>query len=191
MTWSHLRELHRLGHTVASHTHTHPMLTACRNAALRKELNASRQILEDQLGIEVSSISVPGGRVDARVLLACCEAGYRRVYTSRAGEYRAADATTPEVIGRYIVRRAASDRTLASYLAGDLGTLRRLRFEANAKGFAKLLMGDSLYALAWRKAVRSRRSEPTRSRITAGYAHQSLRSSRRLNRNCLGSNRCG
>jgi len=29
MSWRQLRELHDAGHTIGSHTHTHPMLTAC------------------------------------------------------------------------------------------------------------------------------------------------------------------
>lgn len=155
MTWADVRELLRMGHTVASHTHTHPLLTACNLAALHQELSSSKRILEDRLDAEVSSISMPGGRVDARVLGACAEAGYRRVYTSRVGEYRRADRGAPEVIGRYIVTRATRERTLTGYLAGNPITLRRLRLEAGAKSLAKALMGDSLYQKAWRKAVRS------------------------------------
>src|ERR1700739_3609910 len=47
MTWDKLRELRRSGHSVGSHTHTHPMLTGCSNATLRNELSVSKRILED------------------------------------------------------------------------------------------------------------------------------------------------
>lgn len=155
MTWDKLRELRRSGYTLGSHTHTHPMLTGCGNAALRNELSVSKHILEDQLDKEVSTISIPGGRVDARVLVACGEAGYRAVYTSRVGECLAATGTTPEVSGRFTVTRGTSEHRLASYLGGDPGTLRRLQLAASARQLAKAVIGDSLYQKAWRKVLRS------------------------------------
>lgn len=155
MTWDQIRELRSLGHTVGSHTHTHRMLTACGPAGLRNELVVSRRIIEDRLGTEITTISLPGGRVDRRVLCACLEAGYSRVYTSRVGEYKAANGSHPEVIGRYIIRRSTTEETIASYLKNDARTLRRLMLEATAKSFVKKVVGDSVYQRAWRKAARS------------------------------------
>ncbi len=156
MSWVQLRKLHRTGHTIASHTHTHPMLTACGDHDLCNELVVSKQLIEDALGTEVSSISMPSGRVDARVLAACRAAGYRRVYTSRVGEYKPATDTLPEVIGRLIVRRTTSEKTLIEYLQGEARTCRWLRLESTAKDLAKALLGDFLYQQVWRSAVRSR-----------------------------------
>jgi peptidoglycan/xylan/chitin deacetylase (PgdA/CDA1 family) len=156
MTWRELRELHKAGHTIGSHTHTHPMLTACGERTLRNELAVSRQLLEDLIGAEVSSISIPSGRVNTVVLAACKEAGYRRVYTSRVGEYKPASGNWPEVIGRLVVRRMTSERTLAAYMEGKGGTCWRLRMESEAKRFVKAIVGDSLYQRVWRRAVRSK-----------------------------------
>ena len=156
MSWRELRQLHESGHTIGSHTHTHPMLTACGDRSLRNELEVSRQLLEDVIGDEVNCISIPSGRVDARVLAACKAAGYRRVYTSQVGEYRALSQESPEVIGRFVVRRTTSDRTLQDYMAGKADTCRRLRFISLSKEVAKALVGDSLYQRVWRYAVRSK-----------------------------------
>jgi len=153
--WADVRESLRLGHKVASHTHTHPLLTACDDAALLSELSISKRILEDRLGAEITSISMPGGRVDARVLRACREAGYQRVFTSRVGENRPASDGMPEVFGRYVITRATGEKTLASYLAGESVTMRRLELEGSAKRLVKRLVGDSIYQKVWRKAVRS------------------------------------
>lgn len=155
MTWEQIRELRRLGHLVGSHTHTHPLLTACGSAAMRDELSISKRILEDRLGNEVTTISIPGGRSNTRVYVACADAGYKHVYTSRVGEYRAANGTSPEVIGRFIVTRGTSEQRLASYLEGDPGTLRRLQLDASAKRLVKAVIGDSIYQKAWSRAVRS------------------------------------
>jgi len=155
MTWDQLRQLCRAGHMVASHTHTHPMLTSCSDRTLRNELIVSKRILEDRLGIEITSISMPGGRTDRRVLAACTAAGYERVYTSRVGECLQSREEYPLVIGRYVVTRSTSDRTLASYLAGHRGTWRRLQLESGAKRLVKCVVGDGLYQRAWRRLVRS------------------------------------
>lgn len=155
MTWSHLRELSSEGFVLGSHTHTHALLTGCGEAALRNELRSSKMLLEDRVGREVTLLSLPGGRGDARVLRACREAGYECVYTSRVGQYLPATDTMPEVIGRYVVTRATSERTLNAYLNGSPATCGLLRLESSAKGWAKMLVGDGLYRRAWRKIARS------------------------------------
>lgn len=155
MTWQDLRTLDSAGFTIASHSHTHPLLTSCDDTDLLIELAVSKSILEDRLGKEVKAISMPGGRVDARILNACQKVGYSHVYTSRVGEFHKGRNGAPNVIGRYIVTRATTDCTLASYLARDWKTLARLQTEANAKRFVKALVGDKLYQRAWRWAVRS------------------------------------
>jgi peptidoglycan/xylan/chitin deacetylase (PgdA/CDA1 family) len=155
MSWHNLRELQQAGHIIGSHTHTHPMLTACGTVALRNELTVSKQVLEQRLGVEVDSISMPGGRINARVLAACGEAGYKHVYTSQVGEHKHAGSNSPEVIGRLIVRSVTSESTLAAYLVGDPRVWRRLRIESGAKSLMKKITGDSLYQRLWRKAVRS------------------------------------
>ena len=156
MSWRQLRELHQAGHTIASHTHTHPMLTACGDRALRNELVVSKQLIEDTLGDEVTSISIPSGRVDARVLAACRAAGYSRVYTSRVGEYKPASESSPEVIGRFVMRRAITEQTLTAYMEGEPRICRRLRMEWATKSLIKTMVGDSLYQHVWRYAVRSK-----------------------------------
>jgi peptidoglycan/xylan/chitin deacetylase (PgdA/CDA1 family) len=155
MCWRDLRELQQAGQIVGSHSHTHPMLTACGPVALRNEMTVSKEVIEQWLGVEVDSISMPGGRINERVLMACGEAGYKRVYTSRVAERKRSTGNLPEVIGRYIVRGGTSDRTLAAYLDGDPFVCRRLEMESRVKTVAKALIGDSLYHRLWRKAARS------------------------------------
>lgn len=159
VTWERLRTLCRSGHIIGSHSHTHPILTACSEGALRDELSVSKRILEERLGQCVTSISIPAGRINDRVLAACGEAGYRCVYTSRAGEHKAAIGNSPEVIGRFIVTRWTSEQKLASYLRGDRSTLLRLQLNARAKEMVKALIGDSIYHKVWKKAVRSQSQE--------------------------------
>jgi peptidoglycan/xylan/chitin deacetylase (PgdA/CDA1 family) len=155
MTWRQLRELSDEGFTIASHTHTHALLTTCGPQALRNELEVSKKLLEDRLGKKVNAISLPGGRGNERILRACGAAGYTKVYTSRVGEHLPRTETMPEVIGRYLVTRATTEQTLTAYLQGSPATLRRLRLESSAKAWLKKLVGDGLYRSAWRKMARS------------------------------------
>ncbi len=163
--WAQLREIARLGHQIGSHSHTHPLLTQCSPLALQEELTASKKNLEDRLGLAVQTISLPGGRYNARVLAACAQAGYARVYTSAPdtgalGRPRNT-AEGVEVIGRLIVRRGMQLETLAGYLAGTKAVTRRLWVEYKIKENAKTLLGDRLYQRLWRRALRDLASEST------------------------------
>jgi len=90
MSWSHCRELVRLGMHVQSHTSTHRDLTALGDAALRAELLDSRMRLEDELGQPVRHLAYPYGRYDERVLEMVAQCGYRAAYAdgcSRRGPF--------------------------------------------------------------------------------------------------------
>jgi hypothetical protein len=160
MPWSELRELLNSGHSIGSHTHTHLMLTTCSDFALANELTTSKDILEQALGVEVVSISMPGGRVNARIIAACAHAGYQRVYTSRPGENVPASTNSPAVIGRLMVRRATSEDLLGAFLSGDPQVARRLGLEHLLKTKVRALVGDAFYEWVWRKAVRSASLNP-------------------------------
>jgi peptidoglycan/xylan/chitin deacetylase (PgdA/CDA1 family) len=82
MDWGQLRRLADAGHDIQSHGWEHRFFTTCTAAELDEELRRPREILEDHLGRPVDALSFPGGRWDERVLDACREAGYRRLYLS-------------------------------------------------------------------------------------------------------------
>ena len=65
-----------------SHGWSHRLLTQCSRRDIDAELINSKRELEDRLGIEVRSLSVPGGRYDKDVILACLRAGYTELYHS-------------------------------------------------------------------------------------------------------------
>lgn len=160
-TWPQLRECIRLGHRAGSHSHTHPLLTHCTAAQLAEELHTSKHLLEDQLDCRCDTISLPGGRGNARVFDACAEAGYTSVYTSAPGsnDVLTASGAPISLVGRLIVRRAINRITLIGYLRGDPSVLRRLRFEQQLKAGVRAAMGDALYQRLWRLGLR-RPAEP-------------------------------
>lgn len=61
MNWNQIREMVSNQMTVASHTHTHPVLALLDNLEIHEEIMLSKQILETQTGQPVLSISYPFG----------------------------------------------------------------------------------------------------------------------------------
>src|SRR6185312_3854189 len=82
MTAQQLRQLSDAGHTIGAHGLTHKLLTQCSAEELKAELAGAKTRLEQAIGKPVTSLSMPGGRYNRRVLEACAEQGYRSVFTS-------------------------------------------------------------------------------------------------------------
>jgi peptidoglycan/xylan/chitin deacetylase (PgdA/CDA1 family) len=78
MSWDQLRSLRDAGWEVGSHTCSHPRLSRLDDAALERELAASRRICEEQLGA-CRTVALPYGDGDARTAPAALAAGYRVV----------------------------------------------------------------------------------------------------------------
>jgi peptidoglycan/xylan/chitin deacetylase (PgdA/CDA1 family) len=77
LDWQALRDLAAGGVTLGVHGATHRDLRRLDDAALAREVRASRARLEDRLGTGVHAIAYPFGRCDARVEHAVEAAGYR------------------------------------------------------------------------------------------------------------------
>jgi len=59
LTWSDVRELHREGVNLGSHTVTHPDLRSMEPDQIDYELGYSKEVIEDKLGAAVESFSYP------------------------------------------------------------------------------------------------------------------------------------
>lgn len=161
MEWGQLREMAAAGHSIQSHSWSHPFLSQCSPQQLRQELVRSKRDIEDHLGQDVSAIAVPGGRWNPAVIAACAAAGYRRVYTSdppgvpivlpvnsgRAGDCSAA----VEVLGRYMARRDTSVPDLAAMSAARYSRSPRQRWRRWASRRLRAALGDRLYHQLWRR----------------------------------------
>jgi len=144
MTWAQLRELTAAGHEVQSHGLTHRFLTRCTDSELAQELQLARSELQQRLGAGVDAISIPFGRWNRRVLQACADAGYRRIYTSdprpaaRSGEQI-------QVFGRFMVRSSTTEDEFRRVILADRRTLLSLEVKHRCKFWMRTLLGDNLY----------------------------------------------
>lgn len=91
LTWGQIRELGKAGIEFGSHTATHPELTALAPAEVRREVELSKEEIEDRLGSAVESFSYPYAfpepdrafRQSLRTMLT--EAGYENGVSTMVG----------------------------------------------------------------------------------------------------------
>jgi len=114
-----IRELHRRGHVIGSHSVSHPArFSAGSREEMVREWAESRALLADILGEDVTVASVPGGYFSPAVAETAREAGLRVLFTSEP-ETRVAPVAGCVVAGRFTIRPGRR-----ADLARDLGTLR-------------------------------------------------------------------
>ncbi len=146
MDWSQVESLHAAGQRIGAHGWSHALLTHCDDRALQTELQTARDTLEDKLGAAITTMSLPGGRFDQRVLNACKAAGYTHVYTSNP---RAEPAELPFLIGRLNLRNNTTVETLSQLLDSSNGMLAYLERQDKWKSTLKRTLGDRLYTKLW------------------------------------------
>jgi peptidoglycan/xylan/chitin deacetylase (PgdA/CDA1 family) len=113
MDWDELLEHAQRGVAIGSHAVSHPHLTRLPADDLRRELNESKEEIEDRLGRPCEDLAYPYGEHDARVRAAARTAGYGRAYAlrgSRSDPYAAprVDLYRRHTVPRTILRVAAS-----------------------------------------------------------------------------------
>jgi peptidoglycan/xylan/chitin deacetylase (PgdA/CDA1 family) len=77
MTWDEVKELDAAGMEIGCHTVTHPYLTRIKDdAALRREIFAAKQRIEQRIGKPVTTFAYPFGQYNERVAAVVREAGF-------------------------------------------------------------------------------------------------------------------
>jgi peptidoglycan/xylan/chitin deacetylase (PgdA/CDA1 family) len=146
MGWQELRALHEAGHQIGAHGWSHTLLTHCDPSQLQKELLEARLTLEDKLGTSITTISLPGGRSNQRVLAACRDAGYTQVFTSVP---KAESQPAGFTVGRLNIRGDMTIDWIAKLFERESGVLSSLQRQHQIKATAKTLLGDRLYEKLW------------------------------------------
>ncbi len=146
MGWEEVRSLHAAGNPIGAHGWTHTLLTHCNGRELQTELGRSRLTLEDKLGTSITTMSLPGGRYNGRVLAACLEAGYTRIYTS---EPKAEPMPLGTTVGRLNIVGSMQPDWIERLFQYDSSVLLHLQRQYRMKEAAKRLLGDRLYERLW------------------------------------------
>lgn len=138
-----VRELHRRGHFVGSHSASHPTrMAALSRAELDREWRSSLKHLSELLGARVTVASVPGGFYSTEVGRSAAAAGIAKLFTSEP----TASVSTLDgclVYGRYVVQRGMPAAWSAGFAAGSPAYCWRQAALWKAKRVAKALGGST------------------------------------------------
>jgi peptidoglycan/xylan/chitin deacetylase (PgdA/CDA1 family) len=146
MGWQELRTLQAAGQPIGAHGWSHKLLTHCNERELHAELVDTRTLLEDKLGMPITTMSLPGGRYNQRVLAACQEAGYTQIFTSIP---RTEPALPDLTVGRLNILNGMGLEWIADLFESDKSALPRLGRVYQVKALAQTLMGDRIYEKLW------------------------------------------
>jgi peptidoglycan/xylan/chitin deacetylase (PgdA/CDA1 family) len=153
VSWDHLREMRAAGMSIQAHTHSHPFLSELSLDAVRDELRRPRDLLDEHLTQQTTSIALPGGDAPRPHMSHLFAAeGYSVVATSRWGLNPAADEGIPRYIRRCTIRGESDDLSFAAIVRGDrwVGVKRRAR--EGTLAFVRSSLGPTRYA-RWRRAL--------------------------------------
>jgi peptidoglycan/xylan/chitin deacetylase (PgdA/CDA1 family) len=137
-----LRELAAAGMTVGAHGLDHTPLASLPAPRLLPHLTEARRLLEDAVGGAVTTLSLPGGSGNRRVLDAAREAGFTAVFDSTPRRCLAPGRPIP----RFAVRRLDTPADVLALAQQRPGAL--LRAWLRHRGLLALrgLLGAGLYA---------------------------------------------
>jgi peptidoglycan/xylan/chitin deacetylase (PgdA/CDA1 family) len=85
LTAEEVRELHRRGVSIGSHTVTHPYLIEMSDEEIRREFRDSKSTLEEWTGAPCRFLSIPGNFYDRRIARIARACGYEAVFTANVG----------------------------------------------------------------------------------------------------------
>lgn len=103
-----LCELETRGHTIGSHSHSHPdNIAALKREEMDKEWGDSARILKEILGHEVTMASIPNGYGSKELNTSALEAGFTELYTSEPTT-KVRSRGGQQLIGRFVVHRNLS-----------------------------------------------------------------------------------
>lgn len=152
MTPDHIRELHRRGHIIGSHSLSHPLqMSRCTREEMIEEWSGSVTILSEILGDRVRVASVPGGHYSKQVAQTAAQSGIEILFTSEPTvSTSVVDGCI--VLGRYVIQRWTSPETAAAIAAGKLAPRLRQTIFWNTKQGLKA-MGGNYYAKARKSSL--------------------------------------
>ena len=142
MTPDNIRELHRRGHIIGSHSLSHPVqMSRCTREEMLEEWSESVKVLSEILGDRVRVASVPGGHYSKQVAQTAAQSGIEILFTSEP-TVSASVVDGCIVLGRYVIQRWTSPETAAAIAAGKLAPRFRHTIFWNAKKGLKAVAGN-------------------------------------------------
>jgi peptidoglycan/xylan/chitin deacetylase (PgdA/CDA1 family) len=148
MSRQQIQELDRRGHHIGSHSASHPArISACSAGVVLSEWTRSLAVLQDILGHEVSTASVPGGFYSRAVAEAAAAAGVKTLFTSEPVT-RTHRVGSCEVIGRFTVRQSSPPDLSANLVRHESWSRWAAWTSWNVKSALKPILGPAYLHIA-------------------------------------------
>jgi peptidoglycan/xylan/chitin deacetylase (PgdA/CDA1 family) len=158
LTWDAVRALAGAGMTIGTHGLDHTLLDGVGDAELERQLGESKRVLEERLGREVETASLPGGAGGRRALRAARRLGYRFVAGSRPGAIRKA---VPALLPRVAIRAATTAPRFRALAGGRRRALLEEAGRHQATAFARAVLGRAAYERLKKIVLAVRPSSPS------------------------------
>jgi peptidoglycan/xylan/chitin deacetylase (PgdA/CDA1 family) len=150
MSWDELSLLVRDGWEIGSHTQSHPFLTEIPLSQAEKEISESKRILEDTLGIRVTSFCYPAGYANLQLALLTEACGYECAVISFTSLRRPNGDISPEH-GEYTINRISIYRGdgMLKYFAKTIGLWEVLQSSALWTGVGVKILAQLRSVSQW------------------------------------------
>ena len=123
-----IREFSDLGHTIGSHSHSHPKnISLLPMGEIKKEWEKSKKILEEIIGKEVTHCSIPGGFYSIQQRQILKDLVYKKVFNS-VPTYEKYNVDGMEILGRFSIEQKITVRQFNQILSYDILNQKRLFF---------------------------------------------------------------
>ncbi|AXT57336.1 polysaccharide deacetylase family protein [Aquimarina sp. AD1] len=112
-----IRELQNRGHIIGSHSHSHPnVFKSLSKDKMISEWRTSKKKLEDLLGLEITSCSIPGGDANRNTYKTAFDEGYSFVFNSDPSLKIACVEENRYIIGRVCPKKGKNINQIERYI---------------------------------------------------------------------------
>lgn len=147
LTEENIALMSQAGMEIGSHGKTHQFLSGLHIPELILELRESKSFIEDITDIDVSTLSLPGGRGNDFVLETASSAGYKYVANSKPGYTKS--GYYPLSVRRWAISKKTTREDIVKILIKDESYTRRCLMKYRFAQFFKLLINDKFYHRIW------------------------------------------
>lgn len=138
-------ELHKSGHIIGSHAHSHEHFYTLSDSQIDEEWKISIMTLSEIIGCDVTYASVPNGDVTQHVIRSAYEHGIKFLYTSEP-TIEISHYVDMNIYGRYVLLNNSSSEYVMSIL--DSKRVRfQLLFKRKLLQIVKILFGNNYVKL--------------------------------------------
>ena len=134
LCWNQIREAAAAGMEIGAHSHRHPQLDQIPLSSLRDELETSKSMLEDELGLAVPNMAYPYGYSNTRVRRVAGEVGY--AHACAVGNVTAGPGHDTLALPRLTIRRSTGPAMFGHVVRGEKESVIFLKDRSLTKGYA-------------------------------------------------------